>query len=153
MDVKNIRKIGHGCEFLAKNVFTNEIVLFKSATRGSELTGVKSDTILLHARTAAVLPIMGYIFRYAISAINWPNYTARHLDVFKHCPVKCGYYYLATDSITGEELFFPNLAKVLEWAGVTKGGLGYYANTKKLFKGRYVIKSVSIKNELGPIKE
>lgn len=118
--VENVKvnRLGRGCDIVARNVFTKEQVIFTGASSGELLTGVNADTILLHARTKADLPIHGYNFRYMDEIATFKDHSPRSLEIFKAAPKKPGFGIVLTSN--EEEKFFPSVSCAIDELGITK---------------------------------
>lgn len=150
IDLANVKvcRSGHGSEIVARNVFTGERISFVSASKGTILTGVISETIHKHARENMEIPIHGWNFRYREFADVWPNHTERHLQIYSKYPVYPPDGIIATDTTTGEELFFVSRPVASHELKVTRSVLfdAIYRNVK--IKGKYTVKFFKLRENL-----
>lgn len=121
IDKVKISRIGSGCDMVARNVFTGERIVFTGGRVGHLLTGVQPDTILLHARTKADLPIHGFNFRYLDEANSFKEHSQRSLEIFKVSPVKPACGILLRDIDTGQETFYVTIYDAVADLGISKG--------------------------------
>ena len=140
---------GSGSSFACRNVFTGEILIFRGSYEGERLTGVKSATILKHARTAEDIPVGGYNFRYLEEVGAWPQHSEKHLMVYRAHPIypPDGINVLNTE--TGEEAFCTSAAVAANKYRMSKSGFWNHVWTKKLFQGKYLFTVFKLRESLG----
>lgn len=121
-------------DYMALNVFTNEIHVFNGLTNGESLIGVDKGTIAAHVQHGRLLPINGYIVRYLTSDVAWPKFNQRILEICRDFPMKqpCGVVALDTES--GEETFYTSAKKAAEAYGIKVTTLRHLITTGKLWR-------------------
>lgn len=139
---------GLGSKYLARNVFTGNVILFQGAKEGERYTGVNAATILKHAREAMVLPVGGYNFRYFEDEGPWPEHTERHLLVYRDNPVYPPDGIILNDLETGEESFFTSYRKAIECFPMSKSFFWHLIHYKKPYKNRYLFSDFKLKELL-----
>ena len=72
---------------MAKNVFTENLIIFNSIVEAEEYTGVNRATISYHCDNELYSPTMGYNFRYTNIGVIWPSFTKYHLRMYQRHPV------------------------------------------------------------------
>lgn len=137
MNRLEIVRAGFASEIVARNVFTGELVVFMGCPAGAQLTGVKTATIHRHVSRNSVIPISGWNFRYREFASDWPQHSARHLQIFKDSPIFPRDGVIATDAETGEELFFTSSRKAAQEFKMSKEAFWSAIRHKTLVRKKY----------------
>ena len=148
-NVKICRSGGHGTDIVARNVFTGEKITFAGAAKGTALTGVISETIHKHARDNMVIQVHGWNFRYPEFASGWPNHSERHLKIYEKYPVYPPDGVVATDTTTGEELFFRSRPEAAHELKVKPAVVIDAINRKSKIKGKYTVRFFKLRENLG----
>jgi hypothetical protein len=134
--------------FVARNVYTGQIIIFDDLELMSKELDVPSTTIIEHVRCNQVLPCKRYNFRYLINADKWPQHTEKHLLVYKDYPRDPPDGVIVTDTVTGVETFFTSCVKASEAMALYMPYAETLCNNGKLFKKRYAFKWFKLKREL-----
>ena len=150
VDAGSVSRHGSGGGIVARNVFTGDLVIGTSAQHLEDLLGVKSGTILQHARDNLVLPAYGYNFRYVIGGDPFPNHSARHLAVYKDHPIKSPDGIVVTDLTTNEEQFFTSRQAAAHHFDLSPVYVFNLAQGEKTYQSKYRFNLFKLKEELGP---
>lgn len=124
-------------ELVARNVFTGELFKFNGTVAGERLLGVKSATILKHAKTLEILPVGGYNFRYADDAMNWPIHPEKNLRIYKDHPIHPRDGVIALDTTTGAEEFCTSTSKAGVRFKLSKSGTWDRIRNGTLVNGKF----------------
>lgn len=138
---------------MARNVFTGDTLVAKSAQDLEKLIGVKSATVLQHARDNLPIPIHGFNFRYVIGGDAFPNHTSRHLAIYKEHPVKSPDGIVVHDLTTDEEMFFTSRQAAAEHFCLSPVYVFALASTDGVYLSKYRFRIFKLREELGPPTE
>lgn len=132
---------------LARNVFTEQIVLFNGTGQAAQYTGVKAGTILSHVKEEMLVPVGGWNFRYAHRNVVWPKHSKRHLKVYEKYPIypPNGLIVIKPD---GSEDFYPSLADGADVLKINKGLIKHSIRYDRPLKNGYRFKLFDIRKSL-----
>lgn len=148
-----IHRAGTANDIVARNVFTGDLIIFSGTLKGSEITGVKSATILCHAREESVIPVNGYNFRYLSDDIVWPIHTERHLKIYEKYPIYPPDGVICFDRTTNKEIFYTSFAEAAKSFSVGKATFRKIVQKNLLLSNRYIFKYFKLRESLGPAIE
>lgn len=149
LDDVEICRVGHGSDIAARNVFTGHIVVFTGSESGFAFTGVKGATILRHLRESSSIPVNGWNFRYLEDAKEWPEHSARHLQIYKKFPIYPPDGAIATDIASGEQKFFTSTAEAAKAFHLSKSGFWNFVKSGKLVQDKYKLTIFKLRENLG----
>lgn len=149
VDLTKISRVGHACEIQARNVFTGDIIVFEGTIEGSQLTGVKSATILSHVKENKLIPVNGWNFRWNGPDVIWPIHSEYHLRVYSKFPVYPPDGAFIIDIESGNEQFFESVAELCQSLRITKGIFHTHAKNKTVFQGKYQFRLFDLRKNLG----
>jgi hypothetical protein len=123
--------------FVARNVFTGDIVIFENVDESMDLFSVPPRIVLDHSRNNKILPYNGYNFRFRINANNWPEHSYQNLKIYKERPINPKDGILMFDTVEKKEIFFTSINECIEKMKIKKAHLNTIIYTGRLFKKRY----------------
>lgn len=132
-----VHRGGASQDMVARNVFDGSITIFNGCSAGEIATGVKAASILLHARTNRDVPIAGFNFRYLKGGTDFPEFSDKHLAIFKDNPLRPGAGVDVIDVVTNDKMFFTSVEKCGAYFNVGKTTISACCGKGKLFNGRY----------------
>jgi len=141
-------------DYVARDVFTGDTIVFRGTIEGEKLLGVKAATILSHARSNALLPHGKYNFRYLIGGEPFPSHTEWHLRTYKAFPGdKKPDPVIAVDLFTGEEIFFLSRKQAAIHFSLSPSRIAVLACSQSIVNDRYKLRYFKLKENLGPIDQ
>lgn len=143
VDWEKIPEGGEGDNFgvVSRNIYTGLTVIHRSAKEASEMTGVSVRVVLYVCRDNGLIPRNGYSFRFLVNAKWLPIFTAEALEIFKHSDKqgKHSYGVVMTDTLTGEETFYPRIQACAESIGISTANAlrNYLYDPERIYAKRY----------------
>lgn len=135
-------------DIAARNVFTGEIIIFRGTAEGEKLLGVKSGTILKHAKTNENLPIGGYNFRYVGNDATWPKHPERNLLIYRDNPIYPRDGIILRNIENDEELFLTSTTKACVKFKLSKSGVWDHIRNGKPVNGKYKLIPYKLKDNI-----
>lgn len=124
-------------DYVALNLFTKELQVFRGLNEGQRITGIDKGTICSHVNHGRLLPMNGWIVRFMTASIKWPKFNERILAICRDHPLKQPHGLVVLDTQTGEETFYTSTEKACEVMGLKKQTVWQYHRENKLYKKRY----------------
>lgn len=149
-DVEELKFTRYCSDFIARNVFTGETVIFSGSYAGSEIIGVKRETIIKHAKESLIIPINGWNIRYHKDGeeILWPQHPKRNLQVYEKYPIYPPNGVICFDHELNEETFFLSATEAYGKFHLSKCLFYKLVNNKEKLANRYSFEIYNIKNNL-----
>jgi hypothetical protein len=148
-DTSKIQRIADNEDYIARNVFTGQLVIFNTVKDGERLFSVKSETIHSHVKKRLLIPVNGWNFRYIEENSDWPQHTKYHLKIYEKYPIYPPDGVFCLDKETNEKIFFESVAICCNKFGFNKSYLHSLMKTKKLYKDKYLFELFDIRKNLG----
>lgn len=106
---------------IAKNVFTNEGLIFNGLKDASEKLNIPIGSINFNYSKNSIIPTSGYIFR-DITVKNWPIYTFYHLSVYKKILINKTYpkAYFFINKKKQKFMFFVGVEEIMNHLNISK---------------------------------
>lgn len=130
----------------ARDVFADKTIIFGSIAEAARVTGIKSGSILTHMSLEPFAPLSGWNFRRLDKFEGWPQYTERHLSIFREHPIRPADGIEVYDCEKNEVLFFTSPEKAGEYfeiSPITAAKLARYEGTRQ---NRYKFKLFRVNN-------
>lgn len=144
-----ITRLGNiNSDVIARNVFTDEKVIFAGAVSGKAYTGVEQGAIARHLHKNVQIPIMGWNFQYLDSVGPWPIHTQRHLEIYAKFPLHPRDGVIAVNPDTQEESFYTSMNEVCEKLSLDRFRIWNAIKRKILYNNLY-FKSFKLEEHLG----
>lgn len=148
LDKEKIVRDGIGSGICARNVFTGDVIIFRSADHCEQEIGVKAATILSHARDNKVIPIKGWNFRWKDDTIVWPSHSEKHLKVYRKFPTYPADGANVFDVETNKERFFESVSLACADLKINRDVFYQYSKTGKLLAGKYNLSLFRLRENL-----
>lgn len=149
-DTSKIHHTADNEDYIARNVFTGQLVIFSSSKEGERLFSVKSETILSHVKSRLLIPANGWNFRYKNESEEWPNHTGYHLKIYDKYPIYPPDGVICIDIENNKETFFESAAICCNKFGFNKSYLYNLMKHKKHYNNKYLFKFFDLRKNLGP---
>lgn len=123
---------------MAKNVFTDEVLIFNGLKDAHEKLKLSLGSITTNYTTNSIVPTSEYIFR-DLSTQEWPKYTFYHLEVFKYIIENKKYpqSYFFINEEEKELYLFRSLQEIKLYFGLSNRAL-YRILKQKTHKSKYI---------------
>lgn len=129
----------------ARNVFTGDSFIFESINRAARETQCLAGSIRDHCTYKYSSPLNGWNFRFLEDYTGWPNYSERHLQMFRDKPIKPTDGIEVHDLETNQVMFFTSAEKAGEYFGISPITTSKLARYEGLCKNRFKFKLVRVK--------
>jgi hypothetical protein len=141
-------EIGFRNDFVARNVFTGEVFIFRDIYQSKELFNVSPSIVLDHCRNNKLFPYNGFNFRFLLNSNRWPKHTKRHLEIYRDHPICPRDGIVMTDKNTGVETFFTSINKCINIVGIAKAHLNTLIYNKRLFRKQFGFRYFKLRESL-----
>lgn len=142
---KYIQETSNSVEVIARDIFTNEQFIFGSIQEAARHTKVIAGSINAHIDTSPSTPLYGWNFRKLDSFEGWPNYTEKHLEIFRKFPNSNRDGIEVYDCDTNVHLFFTSTNECGEYFNISQITAGKLARYEKMYKKRFKFKLFRIR--------
>lgn len=82
-EIEMMRKTSMVRTVVARNVFSNQLVVYSSKDEAGRATGISGSMVAMHCEQSLYLPTNGYNFRYIDPDLDWPEYNQYQLKLFE----------------------------------------------------------------------
>lgn len=145
IDLNTIYIVKPDFTIVCKNVFSGDIFIFDKLDSASKSIGVDIPTIRSRLKRLVNIPINGWLIRHSEVDEAWPEFSGRHLEIFREFPVYPENGLIVKDIVTGEEQFLTRSKKALELYQIPKKTLYQHISSKKPYMQRYLFEIFDIR--------
>lgn len=128
-----VERTGSAQSYMALNVHTRKLYVFRGLSSGEAIIGVDKGTIAAHVNHGRLLPINGYIVRYHTETAVFPRLCDRTLQICKDHPMKQPNGLIVIDTRDSTERFFTSCEAAGEALGLGVATIWQYCRQKKLY--------------------
>jgi hypothetical protein len=148
---KHIGEMVTNVDVVGRDVFANTTYIFGSIADASRATGVLQGTIQRHVKEQSMTPINGWNFRTMKNFEGWPNYTEKHLTIFRNSPLNPRDGVEVHDLKTNETQFFADYKEAAEQFSLSPITIFALARREGTRFHRYKFRLFKIRETLGPL--
>lgn len=139
-------------DFIAKNVFTGEQILFSGTHQAKHLIGLYNNQVTYQADNKSVIPSNGWLVRYLSDirhGLNWPKYTEEHLEIIKNNDPRGCKGLVVIDIKTNERFFFSKLTDAIDHLKITRTELLEFIKSGEMtFNETFNLKLIDVKEDI-----
>lgn len=139
-----VERAGPAQSYMAFNVHTREMYVFRGLSAGEAIIGVDKGTIAAHVNHGRLLPLNGFIVRYHTETAVFPRLCERTLLICKDHPMKQPNGIIVVDTRDSSEQFFTSSEAAAEALGLGITTVWQYCRQDTLYKKHYRLKLFKI---------
>lgn len=132
-----VERCGPAQSYMALNVHTRALHVFRGLSEGERITGVDKGTLAAHVNHGRLLPVNGFIVRYHTETAVFPRLCARVLQICKDHPMKQPNGIILIDTRDSSEQFFTSAAAAADVLGLGITTIWQYCRQSTIYNKHF----------------